>query len=629
MRIYSFKEENSGSGECVQKGQASSEYTSSSAWTVAKIAAVCVILGHTGTLFAASPKWIRLTWAGNDASSSIAVTWNTDSASAPTHVEYGTSTSLGQSESGTSFLGNGNLGSIHEVELTDLEPDTLYYYRVGGPGDWSDIAEFRTLAKPGCGEIRFIALGDGRSQDTTGPAPQWPGIYAQSLDEDPQFVIDTGDLVKDGDDVTQWVNYLKASSPLLQIVPHMPSIGNHDDDNRDGDYATYNQVFQLPRNDVTETEDYYFFTAGDAIFVALSTSTFTGGTYKFQEQADWLDKILTENPRAWKFVFFHHPPYTSHAELFGLEFNHKPNEVEQNAAFVPIFDKHHVDIVFTGHNHFYERFAPMYGGGASPTGNPVSSPDKGTVYIITGGAGAFTYDAIDVAGIKIDPMEDIVCAGTNQAPGSQKCSGRHHYVTVTIHNGKLQGEVIATAAQNFDTSPSNIEVIDTFSITKTVPDGVDCQPEEEPPPPDTISSDPDAHVPDATNGDLGSSTDAGTQEEVTASLDTTLPTLDLGPQPGQDVGNAVDSTPSKPDQTTENQEKPGSDTSGTAFQPPSNDSVSVPKDNSNTAINKKSADDSGCTTGPAGSKNTAWWWISTFLLGCVYRWRSPMLLGRG
>ncbi|NUN14889.1 MAG: metallophosphoesterase family protein [Myxococcales bacterium] len=581
-------------------------------WIFAATAACCVAASLTNSAIAAGPKWIRLTWAGNDASSSIAITWNTDSANAKTHIEYGTSTNLGQSASGTSFLGNGNLGHVHEVELIDLEPDTLYYYRVGEPGDWSDIAEFRTLAKPGCGEIRFIALGDGRSQDTTGPAPQWPGIYAQSLDEDPQFVIDTGDLVKDGDDVAQWVNYLKASSPLLQLVPHMPSIGNHDDDSRDGDYATYNQVFQLPRNDTTETEDYYFFTAGDAIFVALSTSTFTGGTYKFQEQADWLDKVLTENPRHWKFVFFHHPPYTSHAEVFGLEFNHEPNEVEQNGALVPVFDKHHVDIVFTGHNHFYERFAPMYGGGASPMGNPVSSPDKGTVYIITGGAGAFTYDAIEIAGIKIDPMEDIVCAGSNQAPGSQKCSGRHHYVTVTIKGDTLQGEVVATAAQNFDTSPSNIEIIDTFGITKTNPAAADCEPDEDPLTPDADTPDPDVQSADAAD-DVASPDGHSLDKDTEPGVDTTLPTLDLGEQPGTDATFSPDVAANTPDQTAENPGKQGSDTSGTQFVPPSNDVISTPEDTTATTPDKKSSDDSGCYTGSQQSLPPYWFWFLGFL----------------
>ena len=510
---------------------------------IAFATALAPAVGH-----AEAAKWVRLSWADADASTSMGVTWNTDGGGQPTEVQYGTTTALGMTASGTSFKANGTVGYVHEVELYDLTPDTTYHYRVGGDGAWGNLYSFRTGPKPGCGAIRFVALGDGRSQDEVGPAPGWQDIYAEALGEDPAFVLNTGDLVKEGNNTNQWTQWLSETAPLLPGVPHMPSLGNHDDDKAEGDNAAYNQVFQLPRNTATETEDFYYFTFGDAIFVSLSTATYSSGSAPYQVQADWLDKVLTDNPRTWKIVYFHHPIYTSFVEAFGIELNHPPNEVGQNPAFVPIFDKHHVDLVLMGHNHFYERFAPMKGGGGSPTGNPMSDPSEGTIYVITGGAGAFTYDEV----FGFDPMGDLVCSDVFQAPGSQLCSGKHHFVSFDIEGGTMTATVIATSSQNFSNDPNNIEIIDTFAISKWAPASSDCAPVDPPPPDGADAGSSDS--PDAAGGDdAGNDIDAGTHDDtITAdaiALDVSEPSVggdtgaagggfgDIGTEPPTETGD--------------------------------------------------------------------------------------------
>ena len=74
----------------------------------------------------------------------------------------------------------------------------------------------------------------------------------------------------------------------------MPCIGNHDNGPGEGDTANYNQIFALPRSQGTYgsgTEDYYYFTYGNAIFAVLSTETFKGGAVPFATQADWLERL--------------------------------------------------------------------------------------------------------------------------------------------------------------------------------------------------------------------------------------------------------------------------------------------------------------------------------------------------
>ncbi len=454
----------------------------------------CALL--TASAAVAQPRWVRLSFQG-DAATSVTVSWNTDSASDSEIVRFGPTTAYGDQVTGTvaPIALPGALGYVHQVQLLGLTPGTDYHYSVGGPGAWSVDAVLRTAPADRCAPLRFVALGDGRSQDDSGVDAKWHDILLDAVGNDPLFILDTGDLVKDGKDDPQWVDWMQETDAFNPYYPHQPSIGNHDDDSVEGDAALYNSLFALPTNTSSNTEDFYYFTAGDAIFVAISSTTYNADA--FVEQATWLDAVLSANAdKRWKFVWMHHPPYTSHGDFFGVEFNHPPNEVNQNQALIPIFDAHHVDMVFAGHNHYYERFAPMTYNPADPAQGVVASGfDTGTTYVITGGAGAFTYDAFDIGGINIDLIEWICSPfSAGLASGSELCSGKHHYVVIDIDDNVLTFEAVTTRMQNFSEEiPFTIE---TFQIVK--PDLGPCVP------PTT-----DGGTPDAGGSDGGTPVDAG------------------------------------------------------------------------------------------------------------------------
>ena len=377
-----------------------------------------------------------------------------------------------------------------------------------------------------------MALGDNRGDTSWAPSTHWNPILTEALAHGPSFILNTGDLVKDGDDVAQWKAFLETTGEGIAGVPLMPSLGNHDDDKVAGDDASYNQLFTLPRNPQTNSEDYYFFRYGDALFAAISTATFKDGT-NMADQAAWLDQVFTENPATWRFVYFHHPIYTGSVDLFGaIDFGHPPNELQQNQHLVPVFDKHHVYIVFNGHNHFYQRFEPRCCGGGSDTGVPTGDPATGTVYIITGGAGAITYDL---------PGLDLLLGS---ADGSVAVSGKHHYVLIEVDGLDLTGKVYTTASQLFDNSQDNIKLIDEFTISKTGP-APSCEPEvaDEGASEDTGSAEPVVEE-ETPNADAGATApEATTPEEDTEepgpipSDDVSVPASDAGATPGPGAGS--------------------------------------------------------------------------------------------
>jgi 3',5'-cyclic AMP phosphodiesterase CpdA len=67
----------------------------------------------------------------------------------------------------------------------------------------------------------------------------------------------------------------------------------------------------------------------------------------------WLEQTLSAAREEWKIVFFHHPLYSSGR-------THGSDE-QLRSVLEPIFIKHGVSLVLTGHDHFYERSKPQHG----------------------------------------------------------------------------------------------------------------------------------------------------------------------------------------------------------------------------------------------------------------------------
>ncbi|MBW2459225.1 MAG: hypothetical protein JRI68_32305, partial [Deltaproteobacteria bacterium] len=173
----------------------------------------------------------------------------------------------------------------------------------------------------------------------------------------------------------------------------------------------------------------------------------------FQTQADWLDEVLTQHPKLWKIVYFHKPIYTSEV-IFSI--SHEPNEEGQNAAFVSVFDAHHVDVVLTSHNHWYERYEPSACGNQSNPGSNMpclvgGDPANGSVYYVSGGAGAFTIPAW----LNLTPPA-----------GQVICSDSHHYLHFQVEDTKL-------TIDTWGAFPQANQIIDTLVIDK--PSTVDCE----------------------------------------------------------------------------------------------------------------------------------------------------------
>lgn len=469
------------------------------------------------TLFAAfswnnvmpcQPMFPRLSFADEDTSTKMGVTWQTkDECTA--ELRYGSGSSPDNYVTGTTIKANENLGYVHQVTLENLTHSTFYQYQVGGDGNWSLLYNFKTAPFRGsCDPFTFAVASDSRVDQTAkdGNPIKWADIFREALNDGAGFLINGGDMVWDGKVASQWLNYLETTGDSFAEKPLMIAMGNHDDGPGEGEGANFNQLMHFPKNPVTETEDSHYFRYGNALFIILSTSTYKE---KFEELAVWMDEVLTKNSDAkWKFVFNHHPFYSSAGlEYLGVRIGHEMNERGQNPYFIPIFDKHHVDFVVSAHSHYYERFAPSYGyidqedpDNIEP--QIVDSFDKGTVYIVSGGGGAITFQNF---------LVNMLC--TNSIKGSQSCNGKNHYLKFMINNNRLVMEMWTTTRQFDGSNPDDHELVDMVEIFK-VDDS--CAEFEEP---DDDSVDEDAidsdnETPDETEHEIDEDTadDTSTEE---------------------------------------------------------------------------------------------------------------------
>ena len=454
------------------------------------------------------PQFIRISYSTEDPRTAMGISWNTKG-ECETKVLYGETVNDIEVQ-GTSFRANGDLQHVHDVTIENLKPETEYIYQVGDGQNWSRVWNFTTAPYNTCEPFTFVVASDSRPDTEDAKPLKWSSIAAEAIvEQDAAFMINGGDLVEEGESIQQWMYYLEYTPQIMAAKPIMVAIGNHDDGPGQGDEANFNQVVNYPRNPVTGTEDSYYFKYGNTLFIMLSTSTFKED---FGETAIWMDEVLTENSDAkWKFVFNHHPFYSSAGVGLNSTVGHEPNEVGQNPIFIPIFDKHHVDMVVSAHSHYYERFSPSYGyedqddpDDIAP--NPVSTFNEGTVYIVSGGGGAMTYQ---------DALVDIMC-GLGSVAGSQKCGGENHYLKFTINNNILRMETWTTSQQLLGENPSNHRLIDELEIFKA---DAECTNENDFPPDEEPTADNDTEKQDEAADNEVSDEDA----EETVDKNTSIP----------------------------------------------------------------------------------------------------------
>jgi 3',5'-cyclic AMP phosphodiesterase CpdA len=185
--------------------------------------------------------------------------------------------------------------------------------------------------------LKFVAIGDSG----TGDRPQYE-IAAQMNAWRAKFpfdmVIMLGDNIYGSQQPRDFVDkFENPYKPLLDAgVKFYAALGNHD---------SQTNRFYKPWN--MNGERYYAYSRKNAKFFVLDSD------HMDPKQLQWIENELKNARDDWKIVYFHHPLYSSGGR--------HGSGVDLRVTLEPLFMKYGVNVVYSGHDHIYERIKPQKG----------------------------------------------------------------------------------------------------------------------------------------------------------------------------------------------------------------------------------------------------------------------------
>ena len=340
-------------------------------------------------------------------SSSMTIRWRTSTAT-DSEVRAGTSANnLSKIERSSTQT------TEHEIRLTDLTPNTTYYYSIGS-----------SSSVLGSGTSYFF-----KTPPTTGsrnPTRIWVIGDSGTANSDAEAVYDayrtlTGTAYTDlwlmlGDNAYNTGTDTEYQQAVFDLYPELlkqtvvwPTIGNHDGTTADSESESgpYYDIFTLPRQAesgglASGTEAYYAFDYGNVHFVVLDS--YETDRSETGAMMQWLRSDLQNTNADWIIAFWHHPPYSKGSH----DSDSDDRMTDMRSIALPILEGYGVDLVLTGHSHAYERskfldghyqtsdtFSNSYeidngSGRTDGTGaykKKMGAPHSGAVYVVAGSSG--------------------------------------------------------------------------------------------------------------------------------------------------------------------------------------------------------------------------------------------------
>ena len=295
---------------------------------------------------------------------SIVIWWfEPEETSTSRTILYGTDSDLSSMVSVNEFT-EGADGKRHEIHLTGLNPNTVYFYTI--PNFSTKTYNFSTGPEIDSSDpFRFVSVGDTRNGGGTsvsmyGDLNKAINYFYANQPTNPAFVLNLGDIVSSGLDLDSWEVFFDDVSSQAPNMAYMTTIGNHELFG-DHDGNNFNYVMGHPQ--------YYSFDYGNTHFIQLQTFDNPDVPYYStgDEQYEWVKKDLEANAGdKWTVISFHVPFLTTEARREYLKYQ-----------YYDLFRENEVDLVLTAHDHHYDSFLV-----------DETRDFNGTIYMVNGGGGA-------------------------------------------------------------------------------------------------------------------------------------------------------------------------------------------------------------------------------------------------
>ncbi len=324
-----------------------------------------------------APVVVRGPYLQTGTTNSVIVAWRTTPVSQGI-VRFGTSvTSLNQTTTEPAAV------SDHFVRLSNLAPNTQYFYSVGdASGALSGgNTNFYFITSPAAPKpVRAWVIGDpGTGTAVQSAVRDSYNSFAGTNRTDIWLML--GDNAYDsGTDAQYQAAVFDMYPEMLRNTVVWSAIGNHETYNGQTILPYFN-IFNLPTAGeagglASGTEKYYSFDYANIHFVCLDAMTSDRSSNA--PMCQWLRTDLANHTKDWLIAFWHHPPYTKgthDSDNFSVD----PELVEMRENAVPILESYGVDLVLCGHSHVYERSYLLHGHyGYSGSFSPSMKVDGGS-----------------------------------------------------------------------------------------------------------------------------------------------------------------------------------------------------------------------------------------------------------
>lgn len=246
----------------------------------------------------------------------------------------------------------------YHVELSGLTQGTEYRYTIGEnafSGDFHVPHESDVT--------RFLYLGDVQFQEAMEEYEEWGQMVRRAYQEHPDldFAVIGGDLVNSPGELSQWEAFLEACDVFAKL-PLATVAGNHEGVHSN---YTYQKLFALP-DDAEEDqsgEEFYSLDFGNVRMLMMDSSFLTeerrqsmgkdAWAKEEQRVEAWIRSRTGSCEKPWLAAVIHHPVYGMHDE--------DTVSPQIRRLWAPLLEKGGVRIVFSGHQHLYQRTRSIHG----------------------------------------------------------------------------------------------------------------------------------------------------------------------------------------------------------------------------------------------------------------------------
>lgn len=265
----------------------------------------------------------------------VVVSWRT-TASSTGVVRFGKTPSKGIE------VASMTTGNLHHVTLSDLEPSMAYYYEVAITG--TPVVRQGVFVMPGRTAWRLMHSGEFHAPSESSNVAKFA---AKIREFRPHVVLESGDMVDDGNSLSDWRSYFRTSAPWISNVLLLPSHSNHV--NGGGGNTLLKDLFVIPNN-----ERWYATRIGQMQIINIDSTKDANADIQTAE-VPWVQQQASamhdgSDDPTFVVASWHHPACSS--QYFTRQGERAWVQDNLVAAFK---NNGGVDLILAAHDKYYER----------------------------------------------------------------------------------------------------------------------------------------------------------------------------------------------------------------------------------------------------------------------------------